>query len=202
MRIRISMLAFILCSLPGFAFAQFQGPGDATTARKSKLGSAYVVNLGALPGDISCPAGTDTLIDSGTFTVPYTGKYKILFQGWVPTQTGGTAPSQIDYRFKLTSNGVDVFTSGDTQPAPWLLFPNNTWNQEEVNTVQQTALDSTGFAEMVKLIAGEIYTPAFYVNPTGQAVTVLLGGYHEVIILPANDWSNTSGMTGGLIYHR
>lgn len=201
MRIRVSILALILCALPTVALAQFQGPGDAANQRKSKLGSPYVLNLGASPGDINCPAGVDTLIDSGTITVPYTGIYKMVFRGWVPTQTGATAPSQIDYKIKLTSNGQDVFSPGDTQPAPYLLFPNNTWNQHEINTVQQNNLDGTMFAEMIKLVAGVIYTPAMYVNPTGQAVTVLLGGFHEFIFLPTNDWSNTSPMNGGLIYH-
>lgn len=182
--------------------AQYNGTNWLPSAGGQPVGVDYVINFGASPGDINCPAGVDTLIDSGTITVPYTGVYKMIFRGWVPTQTGATAPSQIDYKIKLTSNGSDVFSPGDTQPPPYLLFPNNTWEQHEINTVEQTSLDPTGFAEMVKLIAGEIYTPAMYVNPTGQPVTVLLGGFHEIIFHSSAGWSTTSAQTGGLIYNQ
>ena len=175
-------------------------PTTAHNIGASANGQDYVVNLGASPGDINCPAGTDTLIDSATITVPYSGTYEVIFSGWVPTQTGATPPSQIDYKMQMTSNGADTFVGGDTQPAPYLLFANNTWNQEEVNTF--TTAGYVGWVDFVDLIAGEIYTPKLLVNPTGQPVTVLLGGFHRWIFQRSDGWSSVVNQTGGVLYNQ
>lgn len=145
----------------------------------------YIWAGGVMNNGISCPAGTDTLVNSGAITLPNldaaTGNYVVSQSLAMPIRfTDTSVPTKITCKLVVTINTVggtqvgndaiyiianDVLshysTNGMLYVQQFVNNPTSSWTN-----------DSLGFAQIMSLTKNTRYVFALYVNPLTYAVTI------------------------------
>jgi len=171
-------------------------------SNSGSAGGVYPLALGMSPENVACPANITTLIDSGNISPAADGDYFMTMQGIVPIQLGAVVPSQIQILVEITGSDGSTFRPSVTYAPAFQLQPDNTFEQGIFNSADSGNLNPSlgGYSTLVKFKAGVTYTVMMQLTPTNAPVTIVNGGFHNFLFLPAGRFSAIQRVNGGVRY--
>jgi hypothetical protein len=175
-------------------------PDSIIVTNPSSVG-ALALQLGLAPGPLACPAGAQTLINSGQVQVDEDGFFLLVPVITVPVKIGAVAPTAIAVITKLLNTDFSSagYFDGTTLAPPDLLVALSTFILPLVNMPSSTG-NLAGFVNGVALRANKPANLAMYLNPTGQAVTVGANGFCSFFLLRMSQFRSTYAISGGVGY--